>query len=54
MRYGKSFHCGGGVGFFRTGFSPEAGVGIAKAGFAGSLVAGAATEVPPSEYAFFR
>ena len=40
-------YCCGGVGFFRTGFSPEAGAGIAAAGLEGSLVAGAATEVPP-------
>ena len=55
MLQDDSYCCGVGVGFLRTGFSPEAGAGMAAAGFAGSPVAGAATEVlPPSEYAFFR
>ena len=38
-----------GLGFFRTGFSPEAGGGIAAAGFGVWPAGGAATEVPPSE-----
>jgi hypothetical protein len=38
-----------GLGFFRTGFSPETGGGIAAAGFGVWPAGGAATEVPPSE-----
>src|SRR4029077_4605628 len=43
-----------GLGFFRTGFSPEAGAGMATAGLTVPPAGGVATEVPPSEYAFFR
>src|SRR6266851_846579 len=43
----------GEMGFVRRGFSLDAGGGIAAVGFARPAVTGAATEVPPSAYAFF-